>query len=81
MIAVPVRRNFAIGAAFAVAIVLLATAERLLVREASAQPTVQAPRFAVDPFCVACHPRERIALTRHKPGIVPEARRLNRIVE
>jgi len=50
MTTVPTRRTLVIGAAFAAAIGLLAVAERLLVREASAQPTVQAPRFAVDPF-------------------------------
>jgi DNA-binding beta-propeller fold protein YncE len=43
-------RNLVIGASFAAAVAALVTAERLLVREATAQPTVQAPQFAVDPF-------------------------------
>jgi DNA-binding beta-propeller fold protein YncE len=43
-------RNLVIGASFAATIAALVTAERLLVREATAQPTVQAPQFAVDPF-------------------------------
>ena len=44
------RRNVYIGTALAAALVTLAAAERLLVREAAAQATVQAPRFEVDPF-------------------------------
>ncbi len=44
------RRNLVIGAVFLSAIMGLALAERALVREAAAQPTVQAPRFEVDPF-------------------------------
>ena len=44
------RRNLVIGAAFLAAIMGIAVAERALVREAAAQPTVQAPRFEVDPF-------------------------------
>jgi DNA-binding beta-propeller fold protein YncE len=44
------RRNLLIGASFAAALAVLLAAERLLVREAAAQPTVQAPQFAVDPF-------------------------------
>jgi hypothetical protein len=43
-------RNLVIAASFAATIAALFTAERLLVREATAQPTVQAPQFAVDPF-------------------------------
>jgi DNA-binding beta-propeller fold protein YncE len=44
------RRNLLIAAAFVVAIVAIAATERALVREVAAQPTVQAPRFEVDPF-------------------------------
>src|SRR5687767_15480968 len=44
------RRQVAIGAALLGAVVALAIVERSLVREAAAQPTVQAPRFEVDPF-------------------------------
>jgi DNA-binding beta-propeller fold protein YncE len=44
------RRNLPIAAAFVVAIVAIAAIERALVRAVAAQPTVQAPRFEVDPF-------------------------------
>jgi DNA-binding beta-propeller fold protein YncE len=44
------RRNLLIAAAFVVAIMAIAATERALVREVAAQPTVQAPRFEVDPF-------------------------------
>jgi DNA-binding beta-propeller fold protein YncE len=44
------RRHLLIAAAFVVAIVAIAATERALVREVAAQPTVQAPRFEVDPF-------------------------------
>ena len=43
-------RNLLIGTSFAAVLALLVAAERFLVREAAAQPTVQAPQFAVDPF-------------------------------
>jgi DNA-binding beta-propeller fold protein YncE len=45
-----IRRNLVICAVFLSVIMGLALAERALVREAAAQPTVQAPRFEVDPF-------------------------------
>ena len=44
------RRHLVIGAVFLVAIAAIAATERALVREVAAQPTVQAPRFEVDPF-------------------------------
>ena len=43
-------RSLLIGPALLVAIVVMAIAERSLVRGASAQQTVEAPRFEVDPF-------------------------------
>jgi DNA-binding beta-propeller fold protein YncE len=43
-------RNIGIGSAFAIALAALVVMERTLVREASAQATVQAPKFEVDPF-------------------------------
>ena len=46
----PNRRHLVTGAAFLAAIAGIALAERALVRQAAAQPTVQAPRFEVDPF-------------------------------
>jgi hypothetical protein len=46
----PGRRSLLVGALLASAIGGLAFLERSLVREASAQTTVQAPRFEVDPF-------------------------------
>ena len=44
------RRNVLVGTIFACTLLALVAVERLLVREASAQPSVQAPRFEVDPF-------------------------------